>query len=73
MQLLGKRQNQGNYVLVVERTPPQRNQIKLSLEAESTLRCTVEVNFPDPEQNYRIKANALSVDYQASYQKVIEF
>ncbi|MDI6880843.1 MAG: M28 family metallopeptidase [Desulfitobacteriaceae bacterium] len=73
VQLLGKRQNQGNYVLVVERTPPQRNQIKLSLEAESTLQCTVEVNFPDPEQNYRIKANALSVDYQASYQKVIEF
>lgn len=73
VQLVGKRQSQGNYVLVMERTPPQRNQIKLSLESESTVTCKIEVNFPDSVQNFRINADALSVDYKASYEKNFEF
>lgn len=73
VQLTGKRQSDGKYTIVMERTPPQKNQIKLSIEGASTLKCTVEISFPDPEQKLRIKANALSVDYQATYEKVLEF
>jgi len=73
VQLLGKRQNSGNYILVLERTPPQRNQIRLTLEGESTVKCKVQVSFPDPAQTFRINADNLSVDYQAFYEKEFEF
>ncbi|MHB1651248.1 MAG: M28 family metallopeptidase [Desulfitobacteriaceae bacterium] len=73
VQLAGKRQSQGNYILVMERTPPQRNLVKMSLEAESTLKCTVEVTFPDPEQSFRIQSTDLSIDYQATFKQVFEF
>lgn len=73
VQLVGKKIEQGNYVLILERTPPQRNLIKMSFDAESTMKCTVEVTFPDPDQSFRIKGNDLSVDYQALFKESIDF
>lgn len=73
VRLMGKQQPQGGYSLVLERTPPQRNLVKMSLQAESILKCTIEVTFPDPDQSFRIQAKDLSVDYQAVYQKTLEF
>ncbi|CAA7601275.1 Peptidase M28 [Acididesulfobacillus acetoxydans] len=73
VQLVGKRSPQGDYALLLERTPPQRNLVKMSLQAESTLKCTVEATFPDPEQSFRIAAKNLSVDYQAVYLRTLEF
>ncbi|MDP4160444.1 MAG: M28 family metallopeptidase [Bacillota bacterium] len=73
LQLKGVLQPTGNYTIILQRTPPQRNIIQLSVETESILSCSVEGVFPDPSPRTQIQNALLSVDYLIQYKENFQF
>ena len=69
LQLKGVQQPTGKYSIILQRTPPQKNIIHLSVEAQSIMTCTVEATFPDPSPRIQIQQALLSVDYQIQYKQ----
>jgi len=73
LQLKGAKQPNGNYSILLQRTPPQRNSIHLSLETQSVMTCSVEVVFPDPSPRVQIQHALISVDYQIQFKDSYDF
>ncbi|MDQ7094002.1 M28 family peptidase [Desulfosporosinus sp. PR] len=73
IQLIGTRQSGGNYSLLIQRTPPQKNSIHLTVETEGILTCSLAGVFPDLKPQLEISNENLSVDYQIQYQEKYTF
>ncbi|HEY8908963.1 MAG TPA: M28 family peptidase [Desulfosporosinus sp.] len=73
LQLKGLEQPSGNYSLILQRTPPQRNLIQLSVETEGVMTCLLEGTFPDPSPQMQIKNDCLSVDHEIWFKESYEF
>lgn len=73
LQLKGVQQPTGKYSIILQRTPPQRNTIHLSVETQSVITCSVEATFPDPSPRIQIQKALLSVDYQIRFKESYDF
>ena len=73
LQLKGVQQPSGNYSLILQRTPPHRNNIHLSVETQSVVTCTVEAIFPDQSPRVQIQHELVSVDYQILFKECFDF
>lgn len=73
LQLKGVKQLSGKYTLIMQRTPPQRNLIQMSIETEGLMTCYVEATFPDPSPQLQIQNPFLSVDYQIWFIECFDF
>ena len=73
LQLKGLKQPSGKYALIMQRTPPQRNLIRMSVETESVMTCYVEAVFPDPSPQLQIQNPLLSLDYQIWFKESYDF
>jgi hypothetical protein len=73
LQLQGVQQPNGNYTIILQRTPPQRTTIQLTLKTESIMKCSVEGIFPDPMPRIQIHHALVSPDYQILYQENFQF
>lgn len=73
LQLKGVQRSTDKYTLILQRTPPQRNIIHLSINAQSTVTCSIEAMFPDPAPRMLIKNPLLSVDYQIGFKESFTF
>ncbi|MDR3602223.1 MAG: M28 family peptidase [Desulfosporosinus sp.] len=73
LQLKGEQQPSGKYSLILQRTPPQRNSIHLSVETQSVITCTVEATFPNPAPRIQLDYALISADYQIWFQKSYDF
>ena len=73
LELKGVKQSGGTYSIILQRTPPQKNYIKLLVETESVMSCTVEAMFPEPSPRILIQDALLSVDYQIGFKERFDF
>lgn len=73
IQLRGVQQSNGDYMLVLQRTPPQRTTIQLIVKTESLIRCSVEGIFPDPMPRIQIQHALVSPDYQIMDKEYFQF
>ncbi|WP_242833861.1 M28 family peptidase [Desulfosporosinus sp. OT] len=69
LQLKGVQQPSGKYSIILQRTPPHRNIIHLSIKTQSVMTCSLEATFPDPSPRIQIQHALLSVDYQIQYKE----
>lgn len=72
LQLKGIQSSSGVYTLTMQRTPPQRNLIQLSVKTEGKISCTVESTFSDPSPSTKIEIEGTSVDYQIWFKQSLE-
>lgn len=73
LQLKGVQQPSGSYSIILQRTPPQRNLIQISVETEGVMTCSVEATFPDPSPRIQIQHALVSVDYQIWFKESYDF
>lgn len=73
IQLKGFKQSTGTYSIVLQRTPPQKNMIQLSVETQGVVSCTVQAMFPEPSPRILIRDALISVDYQIGYEESFNF
>lgn len=73
LQLKGIQLSSEKYSLVLQRTPPQRNVVQLSIEAQGLVTCQVEAMFPDPSPRLQIQQAQLSIDYQIWFKEGFDF
>ncbi|TGE32383.1 M20/M25/M40 family metallo-hydrolase [Desulfosporosinus sp. Sb-LF] len=72
-QLKGVQQSSGNYSIILQRTPPQRNTIHLSIETQSEITCSIEAMFPDTSPRIQIQHALVSPDYQIQFKESYDF
>ncbi|EHQ90096.1 M28 family metallopeptidase [Desulfosporosinus youngiae] len=73
LQLKGAQQSSGTYSLILQRTPPQKNSIQISIETQGVINCSVEALFPDPSPRILIQHPLVSTDYKIRFQENFEF
>lgn len=73
LQLQGVQQSNGNYTITLQRTPPQRSTIQLTVKTESIMTCLVEGIFPEPMPRIQIQHALISPDYQILYKESFQF
>ncbi len=74
LQLKGARlEPSGNYSIILQRTPPHKNSIQISVETQSVITCSVEAMFPDPSPRIQIQNPRLSIDYQTWFKESYNF
>ncbi|KLU67875.1 aminopeptidase YwaD precursor [Desulfosporosinus acididurans] len=73
IQLIGFRQPTGKYSLLLQRTPPQKNTIHLSVETQGLLTCSIEGIFPCSEPQLQIHNKQLSIDYLRLFKENYSF
>ncbi|WP_407308742.1 M28 family metallopeptidase [Desulfosporosinus sp. SB140] len=73
IQLIGVRQPEGNYSLLIQRTPPQRTTIHLTVETQGILTCSLEGIFPYLKPQLQIQNEMLSTDYQIQFKENYTF
>lgn len=66
------KENKGMYSLVLERTPPHKENIQWQVAAPGTLKCYLEVVFADENPQYLIQSPRISPNYLKKYQDVFE-
>ncbi|AFM41983.1 putative aminopeptidase [Desulfosporosinus acidiphilus SJ4] len=73
IQLKGVQQPLGKYSLIIQRTPPQKNTIHLTVETKGFLTCSVEGIFPCLTPQVQIQNEKLSIDYQRLFKENYTF
>ncbi|WP_206810623.1 M28 family peptidase [Paradesulfitobacterium ferrireducens] len=73
VELKGKKGADGNYNLTVERTPPQRHNLQLTIEASGRLEVTVEGTFPVSAPALTLEEPRLAVHYQTVARRSFNF
>lgn len=73
LQLQGVQQSDGTYSIILQRTPPQRSTIQLTVKTESLVTCSVEGVFSDPTPRIQIRNALVSPDYQILYRENFRF
>lgn len=73
LQLIGVRQPSGNYSLLLQRTPPHRNTIHLTVETQGFLTSSIEGIFPSSTPSLQIKNEMLSVEYKIQFKENYTF
>ena len=73
LQMIGVQQSTGNYSIILQRTPPQKNSIHLSVKTQGAMKCSVEATFPDPSPRILIQEALISVDYQIRFHESYDF
>jgi len=73
LQLKGAQQSSGNYSIILQRTPPQKNSIQISVETQGVMNCSVEAVFPDPSPRIQIQHPLSSIDYKIWFKEDFEF
>lgn len=73
LQLIGVQQPSGKYSIILQRTPPHKNSIRISVETQGVLTCSLEVMFSDPSPRIQIQHEFLSVDYQILFKESYDF
>ncbi|HBV86927.1 MAG TPA: Zn-dependent exopeptidase M28 [Desulfosporosinus sp.] len=73
LELKGTQQPSGIYSIILQRTPPQKNSIKMSVETQGLITCSVEAIFPDPSPRIQIQHLRSSIDYQIFFKQTYNF
>lgn len=72
IKLEGKERN-GMYSLILERTPPHKENIQWGIAANSAITCTVEVLFADGAPGMTIQTPQISPSYEEVYRANFDF
>jgi hypothetical protein len=73
LQLVGERQPSGDYSLLIQRTPPQKNTIHLIINAHGIVTCSIEGIFPCPNPSLQIQNEKISIDYERQFKENYTF
>ncbi|AFQ44524.1 M28 family metallopeptidase [Desulfosporosinus meridiei] len=73
LELKGIQHISGKYSIVLQRTPPQRNHIHLTIATQGVISCSVEAMFSDPSPRIQIQHELLSIDYQIWFKEKYDF
>jgi len=73
LKLEGVQQSNGRYTIILQRTPPQKKSIHLSVETQGVMTCSVEAMFPDPSPRVQLQHALLSIDYQIWFKENYDF
>jgi len=73
LQLKGVQLPTGKYSIILQRTPPQKNVIHLSVETQGVMMCSIEATFPDPSPRIQIQHELISVDYLIQFKESYDF
>jgi hypothetical protein len=73
LELKGVQQSSGIYSIILQRTPPHKKMIHMTIETQGIMTCTLEAMFPDASPRLQIQNTLLSVDYQIQFKKSYDF
>lgn len=73
LELKGVKQSSGNYSITLQRTPPHKKMIQLSIMTKGVMTCTLEATLPDLSPRLQIQNPLLSVDYESQFKKSYDF
>lgn len=73
LQLKGVEHSNGKYSIILQRTPPQKNKIHITVETEGLITCSIEAMFSDPAPKIVIQHELLSIDYQIWFRDKYDF
>jgi len=73
LELKGVQQPSGKYSIILQRTPPHKKMILMTIETQGIMTCTLEAMFPDISPRLQIKNSLISVDYQIQFKKSYNF
>ena len=73
LQLIGTQQPSEKYSIILQRTPPHKNSIQISVQTQGVITCSVEAMFPDQSPRIQIQYPLSSIDYQIWFKENYEF
>lgn len=73
LQLKGVLQPSGNYSILLQRTPPQKTMIQISVETPGIMTCSLEGIFADPSPRIQVQHALISADYQIRFKEDFQF
>ncbi|SHH87792.1 M28 family metallopeptidase [Desulfosporosinus lacus] len=73
LQLKGIQQSNLKYSIILQRTPPHKNNIHMSIETQGLVTCSIEAMFSDPSPRIQIQHDLLSIDYQIWFKEKYDF
>ncbi|MCO5386747.1 M28 family peptidase [Desulfosporosinus sp.] len=73
LQLIGVQQSNQKYSIILQRTPPHKNNIHMSIETQGLVTCSIEAMFSDPSPRIQIQHDLLSIDYQIWFKEKYDF